>query len=210
MPAIVDCPACNRKLRIPDALLGKPVKCPTCGNMFSESAPPPPEMPALEPQPPAPSQTTRPCPACGEQVGMEPGQCPFCEEPLGAPPRPLAPYEEQHEWEQPVKRRRRDEEDHRGTLILVLGILSIVIGAALSCPCYIIAFVTAAIGLGLGLPAVVMGRTDLQRMKRYEMDPSGHGITQAGMICGIVGASISALILMLYVAIVILLVVSGG
>ena len=31
---IVQCPQCVRKLRVPDDLLGKKVKCPTCGTTF--------------------------------------------------------------------------------------------------------------------------------------------------------------------------------
>jgi predicted Zn finger-like uncharacterized protein len=45
MPTIVDCPACQRKLRVPDDLLGKQVKCPQCGDTFAATAqaePPPP------------------------------------------------------------------------------------------------------------------------------------------------------------------------
>jgi predicted Zn finger-like uncharacterized protein len=46
MPTTVDCPTCSRKLRIPDELLGKKVKCPQCGNAFvaSASAPAPEEI----------------------------------------------------------------------------------------------------------------------------------------------------------------------
>ena len=57
---------------------------------------------------------------------------------------------------------------HRGTLILVLGILSIVL-------CQI-----------LGIPAWVMGNGDLKQMDAGTMDPSGRSITNAGRICGIV------------------------
>jgi predicted Zn finger-like uncharacterized protein len=35
MPEIVSCPDCDRKLRVPDNLLGKKVKCPGCGNTFT-------------------------------------------------------------------------------------------------------------------------------------------------------------------------------
>jgi hypothetical protein len=58
---------------------------------------------------------------------------------------------------------------HRGTLILVLGILSLVICAI------------------LGPFAWVMGKGDLARIDAGQMDPMGRGTTQAGMICGIIG-----------------------
>jgi predicted Zn finger-like uncharacterized protein len=38
MPEIVSCPDCDRKLRVPDNLLGKKVKCPQCGTMFTADA----------------------------------------------------------------------------------------------------------------------------------------------------------------------------
>ena len=58
---------------------------------------------------------------------------------------------------------------HRGTLILVLGILSLVICGP------------------LGIAAWVMGSGDLKQMDAGTMDPSGRGNTQAGKICGIIG-----------------------
>lgn len=58
---------------------------------------------------------------------------------------------------------------HRGTLVLVLGILGIVC-------CFI-----------CGIIAWVLGSADLREMDIGRMDPSGRGLTQAGKICGIVG-----------------------
>lgn len=58
---------------------------------------------------------------------------------------------------------------HRGTLILVLGILSLIV-------CY-----------PLGIAAWVMGSGDLKEIEAGTMDPTGRGMTQAGKICGIIG-----------------------
>ncbi len=58
---------------------------------------------------------------------------------------------------------------HRGTLILVLGILSIVICGF------------------LGIPAWIMGKNDLAAMDAGQMDPAGRSVTNAGKICGIIG-----------------------
>ena len=58
---------------------------------------------------------------------------------------------------------------HRGTLILVLGILGLVICSP------------------LGIAAWLMGSSDLKQMDAGTMDPSGRGNTQAGKICGIIG-----------------------
>ncbi len=57
---------------------------------------------------------------------------------------------------------------HRGTLILVLGIL----GLAVCGP--------------LGIAAWVMGSGDLKQMDAGTMDPAGRSTTQAGKICGMI------------------------
>ena len=61
---------------------------------------------------------------------------------------------------------------HRGTMILVLGILSLVIGC---------------VGWIMGIMAWTMGNADLRAMDAGIMDPTGRGITQAGKICGVIG-----------------------
>jgi len=75
---------------------------------------------------------------------------------------------------------------HRGTVILVLGILGLVL-------C-----------MPLGIVAWIMGSADLKDMDAGTMDPSGRGNTNAGKICGmiatilaIVGLVIGVLVFML-------------
>jgi hypothetical protein len=58
---------------------------------------------------------------------------------------------------------------HRATLILVLGILSLIICAP------------------LGIVAWVMGNSDLKAMTAGEMDPTGRDMTNIGRILGIIG-----------------------
>ena len=65
-------------------------------------------------------------------------------------------------------------EHHRGTLILVLGILSLV-----GCTFF------------TGIPAWIMGKGDLAKMKEDQMDPEGKVFTKAGMICGMVSCILS-------------------
>jgi len=74
---------------------------------------------------------------------------------------------------------------HRGTLILVLGILGLVICGP------------------LGIVAWVMGSGDLKEIDAGTMDPAGRGTTQAGKICGII-----ATILMIIGVIVAILIVA--
>jgi hypothetical protein len=64
---------------------------------------------------------------------------------------------------------------HRGTLILVLGILSLVLCAP------------------LGIVAWIMGSTDLKQMDAGAMEPSGRPLTSAGRICGIIGTCLLTL-----------------
>lgn len=68
------------------------------------------------------------------------------------------------------------ESPHRGTLILWLGVGSII--ATNCCP---------FLGLGLGAAAWTLGNGDLERMAAREMDPAGRSNTRAGRICGAVG-----------------------
>ncbi|HPY31216.1 MAG TPA: DUF4190 domain-containing protein [Verrucomicrobiota bacterium] len=57
---------------------------------------------------------------------------------------------------------------HRGTLILVLGILGLIVCA----PC--------------GIVAWVLGSGDLKQIDAGQMDPDGRGLTNAGRICGMI------------------------
>ena len=76
---------------------------------------------------------------------------------------------------------------HRGTAVLVLGILGLVI-------CVI-----------CGIIAWVMGSTDLREMEAGRMDPSGMGMTRAGKICGM----ISCILALIGVGIGVLMLIFG-
>ncbi len=83
-------------------------------------------------------------------------------------------------------------EPHRGVLILVLGILSIVICAL------------------IGPFAWQMGKGDLAKINAGQMDAEGKGLTQAGMICGIVGTVFLALWLLYIIFIVVIMIIGAG
>jgi len=57
---------------------------------------------------------------------------------------------------------------HRGTLILVLGILSLIVCAP------------------LGIVAWIMGNADLKQIEAGQMDPEGKQLTTIGKILGII------------------------
>jgi hypothetical protein len=90
-------------------------------------------------------------------------------------PRRPRPADDDFEDDYDYRPRRRYGRPHRGGAVLALGILSIVICTP------------------LGVFAWVMGNSDLDAMRRGEMDREGEGLTQAGKICGIVGTVLMAL-----------------
>ncbi len=81
---------------------------------------------------------------------------------------------------------------HRGTTVLVLGILGLV--------CCIVC----------GIIAWVMGSKDLKEMDEGIMDPEGRGLTQAGKICGMVSVGLQVLGLLIWIALMILGVAAGA
>jgi hypothetical protein len=106
MPDIISCPSCQRKLQVPETLLGQDVQCPTCAATFTAgdtSGPPmpPPSVPArfeIEREPP--SRYSR---------------------------REYDEEDYDEEWHgASYPRYRRDLRPHRGAAVLSLGIISLV------------------------------------------------------------------------------------
>jgi predicted Zn finger-like uncharacterized protein len=160
MPTSIECPSCNRKLKVPDNLLGKKVKCPTCGNAFTaaEEPPPPPEDDEEPPPPP--------------------------DEDLDEP----ADEDEAPRKKKKKKKGRSSEylAPHRGTLILVLGIVALA-GNLLGLP-------TALIGP----VAWILGNNDMKEMREGRMDPSGESNTNIGRILGMIATILLILGLVLF------------
>lgn len=94
MPEIISCPHCDRKLRVPDHLLGKKVKCPGCGTMFTGQA-----AGAEDDVTPK----TKPRAAAPREERIE-------EKPRAARRSVVPPPEDEYEEERP-RRRRRDEDE---------------------------------------------------------------------------------------------------
>jgi hypothetical protein len=88
---------------------------------------------------------------------------------------------------------RRDVLPHRGNIILILGIFSLVLVVFNVA----IGLIPSIGGIILGSIAWSMGQRDLTRIRKGEMDPSGQGTVNAGMICGIIGTIINVLITLL-------------
>ena len=82
---------------------------------------------------------------------------------------------------------------HRGTTVLVLGIVSLFV-----------------CGIILGPIAWVMGNADLKAMAEGRMDRSGEGNTKAGKICGMIATILHGLFLVLWLGLMILGVVGAA
>ncbi len=118
----------------------------------------------------------KPCPRCRKLVHGDSRRCYACGARLNGQPR--------NEFELPGVPVRRDCEPHRGTTILVLGVMSLV-AMWLGC--------LAPVGLILGAIGWWMGQADLKKIRTGSMDPDGKGSTQAGWICSIIGSLLSLL-----------------
>jgi hypothetical protein len=139
---------------VPEDLLGKLVKCPACSQTFTASLP--------TPTPPGEGESK---PESYRPASQEP--------PLENYPAESPAQEGEEDYEpRPVRsgRRRRFQVEHRGAMVLTLGILGIVICGF------------------LGPVAWVMGNNDLAAMRAGRMDPAGEGLTQAGRILGIISS----------------------
>jgi predicted Zn finger-like uncharacterized protein len=158
MPIQTACPSCKQQLRVPDNLIGELVKCPKCDNAFTavaeSNAPSQPSEPAV--------QETSSAPEEGSEYKMR--------EPA-APPRP--PRSDDDDFLERRPRSKRDYVPHRGTLILVLGILSL-----------------TGLGIFTGLPAWIMGSGDMKQIRAGTMDPEGMSNTNIGRILGMISTLI--------------------
>lgn len=82
---------------------------------------------------------------------------------------------------------------HRGGLVLAMGIMSLVCN---------LMFVP-------GILAWVLGRADLRQMDAGLMDPEGRGLTQAGMIIGIIMTLLQVAGIVLYIGFIIVMILIG-
>lgn len=108
-------------------------------------------------------------------------QSPFQQNPFADRDARVNPYASASSIAGGVRGRR----PHRGGLVLAFGILGFVICAF------------------FGIASWIMGRNDLQEMRAGRMDPSGMGMTQAGMILGIIQCclmGIWALVMVVFIA----------
>ncbi len=208
MPVSIQCPQCQRKLSVPDNLVGRRVKCPSCGEGFQAAQTQPRKPPPPPPKDAISSAPTKPPPLSDYEVIDEPEYEKLRpprrrprddeEDQDDRPARSRRPRDDdEDEDERPARRRRRRDEDeddddynirrrrrvraHRGGLILTLGIISLVVWC---CP---------LAGWIVGGIALSMASTDLAAMSSGYVDDSGQGVTTAGKICAIIGIVLSTI-----------------
>jgi zinc-ribbon domain len=106
------------------------------------------------------------CPNCGHQNESNASFCIKCGKPLA--------NTKQQSQDVPTPASVPSLEPGRGGLILTLGILSVVL-----------------LGPILGIPSWVMGHRDLKKIRAGIILPSQRGLTQSGMVLGIIGTFVS-------------------
>lgn len=179
MPIVAECPSCGKKLKIPDGLIGKTVRCSDCASTFLAAKAPP-----APPPPPAPA------PAGDE----------FDEQPVRREPLPG--------YQQPRNGMLLTFGILSISFAVVAGLTdtaAVGFSACLvCCPVLPVSWVIALfaavfslIGLAMGIMAWIMGSADLKKMAVGSIDPAGRGGTKGGMICGIVGTALNAIALLL-------------
>ena len=141
---------------------------------------------------PTPADMTQKCEKCGEMIKANPGDagktgdCPGCGSPIlvaagvGIPPEP------KHITVPPPL--TPPQTSGHAIASLVLGILSIVPGVYLG-------------GLVMGILAIVFSRMAVARIKAQPGRINGEGLATAGLVTGIVGLSLSVLIILIFGAI---------
>jgi hypothetical protein len=184
MPIVVECPSCGQKLKVPENLEGKKVRCSKCQGTFTAEPPaPPPPPPADEREladdlPPDDDYEDRPKRRSKRRRDDD--------DRYGGPVRPA-----------------------RGGMILTFGIVSIAL-AVLNFPCSFLTGLIPFVGIAspvvtglfliggfvFGILGWVMGSGDLKKIKAGIVDRSGQGATKGGFICGIVGTVLNSLILL--------------
>lgn len=162
MAEIVACPACGRKLQVPEAYFGQTVQCPDCAHQFTAE-------PHVEKVQTAPRAAASPSRSADRYDDDD---------------RPLRRRDFRDDFDdddddfgelRPLRRRRGTP--HRGGLILALGLISLVGGISIYLP-----FV-------LGPVAWIMGNSDMAEIHAGRMDPSGEGMVQAGRVLGIISTA---------------------
>jgi DNA-directed RNA polymerase subunit M/transcription elongation factor TFIIS len=180
---IAPCPGCQARLMVSTGDLGTDVECPYCKTVYRA------ETPGARSEAAEPRPRRRPAADVEERPSRRRRDDDDEDE------RTSRRRRDEDEDDDPRPRRKRDRRDlepHRGTMILVLGILSFV-----------------GCGIFTAIPAWVMGTTDIRKIDAGRMNPDGRGTTQAGRILGMASCILTVVFTLLYCVIVGLAVGAG-
>jgi DNA-directed RNA polymerase subunit RPC12/RpoP len=217
--AFCECPTCHVTLNVPEQMIGHMVTCPKCQTIFAALSDDDPkdksdvdsfvrsETKARQPhRDESESSQADLDESRSRERGVDEKYCHEC----GAVIRARAEICPNCGVRQPRQFREGSSlEPHRGTAILVMGILglvfcplSLVVGLVFW-PCGLLGL----LGLPFGLIAWLWANEDLRKMNKGIMDPEGRGSTQAGKICGMIPTIIFLVAIGLYVLLFFLLIV---
>jgi hypothetical protein len=198
MSFVSECPSCGQKLKVPDNLAGKKVRCSKCAGTFvaeNVTANPPPAVP--------PPRSSRP-----------PNEEP--EEHYDDDRR------EEQEAERPRRRSRRGDSGGnpgRGGMLLTFGIISIaspvlaavinVVGTMVFAPLGFCSLIMIVVGLVMGIMAWVMSAGDLKKIRAGRIDATAQGQTKGGYITGIIGTILNTLYIVCGCILVIVVMIMG-
>src|SRR5258708_4073329 len=157
MPFLANCPTCGKKLKVPDELLGKTVRCADCAGTFTAEKP---SAASAPPSAPAP----RPRDDDFERDDDR---------------------DDRPSRRRSRDRDRGNLAPHRGGMIMTLGIIGLVI-LVIEMIGYVFVgpfgLPISIVGLVFGIIAWIMGSNDLKQIKAGTMDPDGQGMTMGGYI----------------------------
>ncbi len=214
MPIEFKCQHCGKQLRTPDNSAGKQGRCPHCQNLMQipTASTKQAEQAATDPFHDVLGPTQKPAAAPLQDDLF--GNLPPHETPGAAPSTPQAsgfaagPSNAANPYSAPAYSGGAgygggSYRPHRGGMVLTLGIISLVLaffgGFFSFCCCPFIGWGADVIALALAVPGAILGQMDLKAMKNGQMDPSGRGMTQSGMIMAIIGGALVLLVLILSV-----------
>ncbi|MCE9544075.1 MAG: hypothetical protein K8T25_00905 [Planctomycetia bacterium] len=199
MAILLYCSGCGAQLQLADEHAGRLARCPACG--VTTSVPlgppgggvvqPPPQSPSDWMQPEW-SQPLQPSPS-QSQPSQPPWQQPQRSQLPTMPPSYSDPVDPTNPYAASPYRggAYSNLPPHRGTLVLVLGIMGLVCCAI------------------FGPMAWIFGAADLKAMRSGQMDPAGESTTQIGMILGIISSVLLGLGVAFY-ALVLVIAIAGG
>jgi len=130
------------------------------------------------------------CKTCGKllRTGPEnagrPAACPGCGDRVEVPQDVVEVGDRQLPAVEAAPVPRHPPQPHRGGIVLAFGILS-----------------WASFCFPFGVAAWALGVQDLKAMRHGEMDPTGEGLTRAGMILGAINVVLSGLAVLVMVGV---------